>query len=185
MTPKELVKAVINDVEALQYEKDVNRIHGWTSRIFGASKDLKSIDEDAFVKFQKAMEHLKYLTEEQIEYLPLIIETSLENLQIIKTKIENPGPRNFLKASKPVFTDSYIKAKANFSSNKKAIDGTEKDILTVEIYVDRLHDPITSGKFANYRHARVTENLRIFYHIEGDFVVFDDILTKNEFDKVN
>ena len=71
MTQEELIPKIMNDVEALANSKKVEEVHKWASWILKKARDLESIDQEVFLKFQNALVHLARLNPDEVEYVPL------------------------------------------------------------------------------------------------------------------
>ena len=82
-------------------------------------------------------------------------------------------------------SDDYKKDKKTHKNLEKNITDVEDKIIIWPEYPKKLHESLTRGKLKGTRHARVTENLRIFYVIEDQNAIFMRIMTKNEFEKLS
>jgi len=110
----------------------------------------------------------------------IILISDADNIEEEKGK-----KHTFLDVKKTEESDRFkddIKTYSSWEDNTRKL---QQKILTWPDFEKNLHQRITSGKWEGYLHARISGNLRLMYIYDSEekSVLWDAIITKNEFDK--
>ena len=145
-------------------------------------KNLKSSLKGELAKIMqtKYKEEIQQAVKSIFSIISEISETEKEETKEISKKYID------VKQEATYRSERYEEDCEKYSLYTKNIIEVEKKILDSPYYQKKLHEKIEKHKtWKEYRHARLTGNLRIMYlyNEKEKKITFDAIITKNEFDK--
>ncbi|MBI5072649.1 hypothetical protein HZA99_02430 [Candidatus Woesearchaeota archaeon] len=177
-----------NKNEFLKESKEVTEyMERGFARIFQHVKDARKL----------LNEILEYLQEFKAEELENDFNKLNENLYAIRKLISliqeyvrylerKSKEKRFLDVKDQEYDPVFLKKCEKYNFLKAAIDHTMREVLEAETYVPEYHEEIKyTESYKGCRHARIKENLRLFYFYnkKSNILRWIDIITKNEFDK--
>ena len=177
----ELILVLVNKVKILDLNS-IGLIYKNANDIFRAANNFENKDLTFNIKGYAA----KIMQTSNIKEIKTILE-DLEkylNNKLTEKIIQKEKPYLDVDPDKIYKSDSYLKDCETYIEHLNQIEIIEKRILESPYYQKNLHEKIENKKrWKNYRHARLTYNLRIMYEHKNKSITFDAIITKNEFDK--
>lgn len=161
-------------VEVIKTLKNINELYKLISTALNYVNKLD--DKRLAVLLKEKFNEIQTSTE-----IDVIIKKCNELLSLL---IENKKQqyKTFLGITEFDYTKEYKRARKKYKSLLNRIDEVEARIKFSTEFRKKLHEPIKHGKYKGFRHAYLTNNLRIIYYTNKK-IVFFDIITKNELEK--
>lgn len=169
------------------------------------SKEITNYIEREFATIFQHIKDARTLLSEIVEYLQEFKAEEMENdfnklnenfhgirkfISIIHEQIryleKKSKEKRFLVVEHQEHDPIFLEKCEKYNSLKAAIEDTMREILEAKTYVPKYHEEIKyTERYRGCRHARITENLRLFYFYNKNIktICWIDIITKNEFDK--
>ncbi len=194
---KEILNAALTTKNVSLLYKLIGEVIKEAKKLMNTSQKSKSrtvtIDLTSFINILIDAQNKCFTLE---EFRPHIT-AALQQIDIQEKNLEKKKPRGFHKSVGFVYTKEYKNDRESRLEIIDYINDTEQDIITRAGYARRLHEKVKHGKWAGHLHAHVNDNTIILYTLRpeiveiheeeysGNIIIFERIITKNEFDSKN
>ncbi len=175
-----------NKTKFLEQSKEITEyLEKEFSTIFQHVKDAKTF-------LNEIIEYLQEFKAEELENDFDKLSSKFQELRVlilnIKIKIEKekqPANKKFIEVLNQEYAQLFVDKCKKYHSVLKQIKETMSKIKDAPEYNEKYHEPIVRGRYAGFWHARIRDNVRLFYKYDytKKTILWYDIITKNDFDK--
>jgi len=181
MDEKEAIEKIEEGLKVIK--RDSSQLYKFVGLLFNLASHISN--EHVKKEIESELVVLQSLTGER----SIVAKTDeiINYLEEAKERTGNPLENTFVGKQHGVrrvtHSDKYLEDLKKYSNMEGHIRDVEARILYDTEYVKNHHELIREHrKYAGYLHARLRGNIRIMDYIMDGELVFDEIITKNEFD---